>query len=459
MKYFVNLIMACALICAACFTSCEDGLKGDDKNVQAVTPTQATVYIQESQTATIAATVTPTGADQKITWTSADPNVVELTDRGNIDGTSATSAKGVGLGSTTVTATSVSDPDKKATVEVTVVPFIERITTNIDTIILILGSVETVTVEAAVVPENAIQTLSWTSSNSKVATVTDGVIRAAGTGIATVTAASTFDPTKTATIEVEVVSLVNKDIHTATKYRSGLIVDWTNMGGDLVEFFYTNKTGQQVSSIHTIAFKSHPYLDSYLGVSSYIPDFDSGPLSYRTLYLSRGGRDTLQSPLTNFTGSIYSSDKLDLTGWTAESRNGTHGWGEYGGEAYRAFDGDLNTGWHSKTGTPLPQCLVVDMKESISIHHIVLWHLPNGLANNWIYFITIEVYLSDTPVVPDVYQSSWGTPAAVYVWPGGFDGITIELNPNSRGRYLILYFPNSKSNTYISFAEMEVYDS
>jgi hypothetical protein len=79
------------------------------------------------------------------------------------------------------------------------------------------------------------------------------------------------------------------------------------------------------------------------------------------------------------------------------------------------------------------------------------------LANDWIYFKTIEVYLSDVPVTPDVYQDSWGDPAAVYEWPGGFDGITVEFDPGSRGQYMILYFPNSRSNTYISFAELEVY--
>jgi hypothetical protein len=143
--------------------------------------------------------------------------------------------------------------------------------------------------------------------------------------------------------------------------------------------------------------------------------------------------------------------------WTAESRNGNHDWGDYGGQAYRVLDDNRNTGWHSNAGSQLPQCLVVDMKELISIDYLVLWHLSEGLANNWIYFKDIEVYLSDTPVTPDVYQSSWGDPVAVYRWPGGFDGINIGLKPNSRGRYLVLYFPTSTTSTYISFAELDVY--
>jgi hypothetical protein len=146
------------------------------------------------------------------------------------------------------------------------------------------------------------------------------------------------------------------------------------------------------------------------------------------------------------------------TGWTAESRNGNHPWGDpYGGTPELVLDGNRNTGWHSALGTPLPQCLVIDMKASRKVDHLVLWHLPEGIANNWIYYKTIEVYFSDTPVTPDEYQSSWGSPAAVYNYPGGIDPITINMEPNSQGQYMILFFPNSTSNTYISFMELDVY--
>jgi hypothetical protein len=145
------------------------------------------------------------------------------------------------------------------------------------------------------------------------------------------------------------------------------------------------------------------------------------------------------------------------SGWTAESLGGNHDWGEYLGTPVAVLDGNKNTGWHSNLNTPMPQCLVVDMKASKLLSHIVLYHLPNGLVNNWIYFKTIEVYLSDTPVTPNVYQSSWGAPAVRYDYPGGIDGFRIDFAPNSRGQYMILYFPNSTTNNYISFTELEVY--
>jgi hypothetical protein len=214
---------------------------------------------------------------------------------GKINGISAGSVKGVSLGSTVVTATSIGDPSKKAEILVTVTTHIDSVTVDTDNVTFVIGATETATIEAAVAPANAIQAVTWTSSNPEVATVANGVIRAVGTGFATVTITSTDDPTKKATVEVEVVSLVNKVIHIASKYGNGLTISWVNLGGDMVEFFYTNEAGRPASRIETVTTQS-----------SYIPDFGSIPLSYRTLYLSKGTiGDTLRAPLTDFTGAIY----------------------------------------------------------------------------------------------------------------------------------------------------------
>jgi hypothetical protein len=169
------------------------------------------------------------------------------------------------------------------------------LTVDIDRVTFVLGVTETATVEAAVIPANAIQTVTWTSSNPSVATVSNGVIKATGIGAAIITATSTADPTKKATIEVETVSLVNKIIHIASKYGNGLTVSWVNRDGDLIEFFYTNEAGQSVSTIVPVTTQS-----------AYIPDFGSAPLSYRTLYFTQGTvKDTLRASLIDYTGPIY----------------------------------------------------------------------------------------------------------------------------------------------------------
>jgi hypothetical protein len=294
MKHFINLIMAGALICAACFTSCKDD-ETEDTTVQSVTPTRSTVLILQGSTATVAATVAPNKADQEINWTSEDPSIVSVVDSRRIDGISSSSLAGLSLGSTTVTASSVSDPGKKATIQVTVTTSIDSVMADINHVTFVIGAEETARVEAAVAPANAIQTVTWTSSNTAVATVANGVIRAVGAGYAIISASSTVDPDKTARVEVEVLSLENKLIHIASKFGNGLTVSWVNLGGDLVEFFYTNEAGQPTSKIIPVTTQS-----------SHIPDFGSVPLSYRTLYFTQGTvRDTVRAPLVDFTGTIY----------------------------------------------------------------------------------------------------------------------------------------------------------
>jgi hypothetical protein len=242
-------------------------------------------------------------------------------------------------------------------------------------------------------------------------------------------------------------SLSNRTIQTIVAEEGALSIVWGGSPDNAVycELIYTDKQGQE----RTLLVPASENATS-------IADWSAG-LRYRTSFLpSVTAIDTLY---TDWRTVSNIPKKYSRTGWTAESRNGNHNWGANGGQPQLVLDGDRNTGWHSTASppSPLPQCLVVDMKESIPVDHLVLWHLPAGLTSNWIYFRTIEVYLSDASVTPDEYQSSWGAPVAAYEWPGGFDGITITLNPNSRGRYLVLYFPNSRSNTYISFAELEVY--
>ncbi|MDR1222410.1 MAG: discoidin domain-containing protein, partial [Tannerella sp.] len=240
-------------------------------------------------------------------------------------------------------------------------------------------------------------------------------------------------------------SLSNRTIQTIAAEDGVLSIGWGGSPDNAVycELIYTDKQEQE-RTLFVPASEN----------STSIADWSAG-LRYRTSFLpDPAAIDTFYTDWRTVSNIPF---KYSRAGWTVESRNGNHDWGAYGGSPALLLDGDRNTGWHSTPGSALPQCLVVDMKESRPVDHLVLWHLPAGLTSNWIYFRTIEVYLSDTPVTPDVYQSPWGAPAAAYEWPGGFDGINVQLNPNSRGRYLILYFPNSRSNTYISFAELEIY--
>jgi hypothetical protein len=145
-------------------------------------------------------------------------------------------------------------------------------------------------------------------------------------------------------------------------------------------------------------------------------------------------------------------------GWTATCRDGNHGWDARGGQPEKVLDGDIETGWHTRVGSSLPQCLVVDMQEALAVNHIVIRFQANSITNKWIYIQNMEVYLTNTLATAGLYEESWGQPVARYLNPGGSEVLTVPLNANSQGRYLVLYFPDSSSgNTYISFTELEAY--
>ena len=96
----------------------------------------------------------------------------------------------VSEGEATVTATSVADPTKTASCKVVVKkPFIAvgGITLSETTAKLEIGS--TITLTATVSPENATEpAVTWSSDNTAVATVEDGVVTAVGVGEAIITA-------------------------------------------------------------------------------------------------------------------------------------------------------------------------------------------------------------------------------------------------------------------------------
>jgi hypothetical protein len=185
------------------------------------------------------------------------------------------------------------------------------------------------------------------------------------------------------------------------------------------------------------------------------PDAKPGELfDYRSVFLPPKGIDVVEKEWITYEYSfIY---KYLRTTWTAEAKGGNHPWGDGGGgQPALIFDGNIASGWHSHTGSALPQCLVVDMKESLPVLHIIM-HPPANA--NWTYWDDIEIYFSDTPIAPDIPQPSWGEPVfkAKYPGPKG-SSYTIEFPSAPSTRYIALVFLNSTSNVYINLMEFEVY--
>ena len=185
------------------------------------------VYLNESslsldvgKTATLRASINPSNATNKnVSWSTSNSSVATVS-----DGT--VTAKSAGTATITVTA----DGNKTATCAVTVLGPVISVTSvslNKTSLSLMVGKTETLT--AAISPGNASnKKVSWITSNSYVATVSDGTVTAKSIGTATITV-TTADGNKTATCAVNVTRFLASAVNvTAKAYSSTSIkIEWS----------------------------------------------------------------------------------------------------------------------------------------------------------------------------------------------------------------------------------------
>lgn len=168
--------------------------------VTGVTLDKTSLSIEAGQTAQLTATVQPGYADnQAVTWSSSDNNVVSVDATGKI----TANAKG----SATITVTTA-DGGKTATCTVTVTEpaapvAVTGVTLNKNNTTIYTGRTETLT--ATIQPADATnKAVTWTSDNTGVATVNNGVVTGVSVGSATITAKTAdggFTATCTVTVE------------------------------------------------------------------------------------------------------------------------------------------------------------------------------------------------------------------------------------------------------------------
>ncbi len=174
-----------------------------------VTLSKTSLTLEEGAIANLTATVLPTNADDKsVTWTSSNTAVATVSSNGQV--------KAVKAGNATITVTTV-DGGLKATCAVTVTELaivpVHPTSISLSEMALELNEGETATLTAIVLPENADdKSVVWSSSNTAVATVSEGVVRALAEGQAMITA-TTVDGELTATCPVTVKKAVVEPVH------------------------------------------------------------------------------------------------------------------------------------------------------------------------------------------------------------------------------------------------------
>ena len=165
---------------------------------------------------TLQATITPSTANvnKEITWKSDNTGIA------TVDGNGKVTA--VGNGTTKITATTANG--KSASCTVTVTTAITSLTVSPTSKTLKTG--ETVQLTAAKNPSNATEGITWTSSNSSVATVNqNGLVTAKGSGTATITVKSSTGG-KSATCTITVSNPVQTKTYSPTKYYGNWLADY-----------------------------------------------------------------------------------------------------------------------------------------------------------------------------------------------------------------------------------------
>ncbi|MBR5700386.1 MAG: Ig-like domain-containing protein [Bacteroidales bacterium] len=167
--------------------SCEVTVLSPSVPVGSITLNKNELELELEQTFTLIATILPENADVRTaTWSSSAPAVASV-----VDGV----VSALTVGNAVITA---SADGKKAECRVTVKPkFYAPESVSLDRQYASLSVGETLTLTATVYPDYASdKTVTWTSSDPNVATVSDGVVQAAAKGIAYIIVETTYGAKK-----------------------------------------------------------------------------------------------------------------------------------------------------------------------------------------------------------------------------------------------------------------------
>ncbi|NMC27779.1 MAG: hypothetical protein GYA42_06485 [Syntrophomonadaceae bacterium] len=174
---------------------------GNRVAVTGISLDKAAAVVAEGESIALTATITPSDAtNQRIIWTSSDKNTAIVSTTGKVTGVTA--------GKAVISATSV-DGGFKETCQVTVVPPVAVTGVSLNQTTLSLTKGFTSALVATVAPGEATnRTVTWSSSDTTVATVDNsGLVTAVAEGTATITA-RTLDGGYSATCQVTVTAPV-----------------------------------------------------------------------------------------------------------------------------------------------------------------------------------------------------------------------------------------------------------
>lgn len=186
-------------------------------NSVVVTPEELTLSVGDAPVQLAVEVEAVSGADDSVTWASADESVATVVD-GLVTAVSA--------GTATITAASVFDPSTSGSATVNV-PGAEAVTVTPTAADLAVGDTVQLEEDVTLIHGATDGTVLWSSSDETVATVdADGLVTAGGPGTATITATSAATPASSGGAEITVHTAVSAgDYVSAPGYIVGATID------------------------------------------------------------------------------------------------------------------------------------------------------------------------------------------------------------------------------------------
>lgn len=220
MKKASLAVILLTVISAFAFLSCDDKIVEKPNVITKISLDKSELTLNEGESATLVATLTPASSKESVTWSTNDSKVATVSKSGEV--------KAVAEGSATITASLKNG--SKATCNVTVKKKAEEekttITLDKESASLKIG--ETITLVATLTPEGSKEKVTWSSSKEAVATVSEkGVVTAVTEGEAEITASLANGNTATCTITVTKEEEEVKTTITLDKEKSELKVGET----------------------------------------------------------------------------------------------------------------------------------------------------------------------------------------------------------------------------------------
>ena len=187
--------------------------------------TSATLYLD--QTVQLTATVSPSNAtDRSVVWSSSNNSIATVSSTGLV--------KAIATGNATITATTADGSNLSATCAVTVKAYVTSLTLEPSEVTILEG--DTITLIPTILPTYATnQNLNWSSNNTGVATVNNGVVVGRSVGETTIIARTSDGSNLSATCKVTVIPIFDLSMPNFSHIRGSannkfdLTVDLANM--------------------------------------------------------------------------------------------------------------------------------------------------------------------------------------------------------------------------------------